>query len=107
MSAVIDCDIWRDGGSISAVVTDDDRTLSFWLQTNDWDVPQEAGHLNLYLSEGMNPQLKQTIIELASTDEHKWFLYLLQVDTSKLNDTSLEIFHKFLNTLMLRHTNLN
>ena len=107
MGTVIRCDIWRDGGSISAVVSEGDRTLSFWLQTNDWNLRQEAGHLNLYLSEGMNPELKQTKIDLASADEYKWILYLLQLDTSKLNDWGVELFCKFLNTLKLRHIDLN
>lgn len=52
-------EIWRDGGSLSATVSDGESLRSFWLQTNAWDSPSGMGHLELYVSEGSTPIQKR------------------------------------------------
>jgi hypothetical protein len=90
MALLIQSYRWRDGGSISAIVLDGERCRAFWLQTNDWDHPRNAGHDNLFVSEGDAPELKQKKIEIASDEERQWLDYLARVDDSGAKDESKE-----------------
>jgi len=73
---LLDSEIWRDGGSLSARIADRGVILSFWLQTNGWDHPKDAGHVHLYVSKGANPQLKEKKVEMASVSERRWLALL-------------------------------
>jgi len=67
-------------------VTDSERPLARWcsvsairagwaaaqgvlLQSNKWNHPRDAGHENLFVSDGDDPESKQNKIEIASAEE--------------------------------------
>ena len=104
MPSLIGSDIWRDGGSLSAVVLDRDGPRSFWLQTNSWNHPRERGHEHLFVSEGTNPESKVNRIDIASIDEHRWLDYLLEVEVSGANTESKKRFQELLAVLQARRT---
>ena len=106
MASLIESDIWRDGGSISAVVLDGELHRAFWLQTNRWDHPRDAGHDNLFVSEGDRPELKQKIVEVASADERQWLDYLSRVDYTEAESASKEQFQAMLRELRARQKDL-
>jgi len=85
---LLDSEIWRDGGSLSATVADRGAMLSFWLQANGWDHPQEAGHVHLYVSKGANPTRKEKRVEIASTSERRWLALLrrAKIDLVEVSD---------------------
>lgn len=102
MIHLIDSDVWRDGGSLSATIADGSELKSFWLQTNDWDSPSEMDHLELYVSDGAKPELKETLIKLGSAAEAHWLSLLEQVSTESASDSSKETFSRLLKVLRKR-----
>jgi hypothetical protein len=72
MPTLVAADIWRDGGSLSAVVLQDNgESISYWLQTTSWNHPREAAHSNLFVSPGSNPELLQRKVEIRSEEERQ------------------------------------
>ena len=106
MASLIKSDGWRDGGSISAVVLDGEQRRAFWLQTNHWDHPRDAGHDNLFVSEGDAPESKQKRVEIASAEERQWLDYLARVDDSGAKDESKAQFQAMIHVLRARQKDL-
>jgi hypothetical protein len=106
MVSLITCEIWRDGGSISAVVLDGQRHKAFWLQTNHWNHPRERGHENLFVSEGNNPESKENRIEIASPIERQWMDYLARVDDGGAGQEEKKLFQTMIQLLQERQKNL-
>jgi len=92
MPKLIQSDKWRDGGSMSAIVLDEGRHRSFWLQANRWNHPRDAGHEHLFVSDGDDPEKMEQRIEISSIEERQWLDYLTRVDNS---DTKPESRLKF------------
>jgi len=97
-------DIWRDGGSLSATVLEGDQRKSFWLKTNSWMKPQDAGHEHLFVSEGDVPEAMQHRIEISSPEEGKWLNYLMGVDDSGAEPISKERFRNLIAVLQARRS---
>jgi hypothetical protein len=105
MSSLIQSDRWRDGGSISAVVLDGTQHRSFWLQTNSWDHPRQAGHEHLFVSGGDNPEAKENRIEISSVEEQRWLDYLVRVNDTDATLESKDQFQKMIGVLQRRNDN--
>jgi len=102
MASLTFCDIYRDGGSLAATVLDGDRHLSFWLQTNFWNHPRDAGHENLFISDGDNPQAKTEKLGISSNEEHQWLNYLLQVNDTDVDADAKRHFRDLIAVLQSR-----
>jgi hypothetical protein len=102
MASLIHSERWRDGGSISAIVLDGQRHWAFWLQTNRWNHPRDAGHENLFVSEGDDPESKRNRIEIASAEERQWLDYLVRVDNSDAGEEPKEQFRTMIDVLRAR-----
>ena len=103
MASLIASDRWRDGGSISAVVFDGQQHKAFWLETNQWDHPGNAGHENLFVSDGNNPESKENKIEVASTEERHWLDYLSRVDIGGVGEEAKKQFRAMIHVLRTRN----
>ena len=99
---LLDSEIWRDGGSLSARIADRGAMLSFWLQTNGWDHPKDAGHEHLYVSKGANPQLKEKKIEMGSVSERRWLSLLRGAKIDLVETRKQEHFKRMLAILHRR-----
>ena len=104
MASLIASDRWRDGGSISAVVFDGQQHRAFWLETNHWDHPKDAGHQNLFVSDGNDPELKKIRIEVGSTEERHWLDYLSRVDLSGVGEEAKRQFQTMIHVLRTRNS---
>lgn len=102
MSSLVQSDRWRDGGSISAVISDCGEFRSFWLQTKRWDHPRDAGHEHLFVSRGSQPEAMQGRIAISSVEEFRWLDYLLHVDDRDAEVGSRETFRKLIDVLRSR-----
>jgi hypothetical protein len=86
MPILLEAEIWRDGGSLSAVVKNDyGETFSHWLQTTHWGHPRKASHSNLFVSTGSRPELRTRKVEISS-DEERLILELLKAKASSITD---------------------
>ena len=106
MASLIATERWRDGGSVSAIVLEGQQRRAFWLQANQWDHPRDAGHENLFVSEGDDPESKEKKIEIASAEERQWLEYLLGVDDSGVGEESKELFQTMIHALRARQKDL-
>jgi hypothetical protein len=102
MPSLIQSDLWRDGGSLSATVLDGSKEISFWLQTNDWNHPEQAGHEHLFISNGTDAEAKESRIPISSIEEAHWLDYLVVVDDFRVDDESRGYFRKIVEVLKKR-----
>ena len=102
MKRLIQSEIWRDGGSLSAIVEDRQRVTSFWLQTNSWDRPTDREHLKLFVSDGEQPELKQTQVGVGSVEVARWTEFLSEASVEGATDESKERFSELLQVLLDR-----
>jgi|GEM_PF-5346550 hypothetical protein len=103
MPTVLNAGTYRDGGSIFATVAAATQTLSFFLQTNHWDHPRDAGHENLFISKGDRPEATETKLTIGSTEERQWLAFLITADPSGLDLWAAELFQTMLKVLQARH----
>jgi len=102
VAVLVQSDIWRDGGSLSATVLHGDRHRSFWLDTDRLDDSHD-GHRNLFVSDGERPESREVMIAMASTEELRWLSYLEQVDDAAAADGSRRQFRRMIDVLRSRH----
>ena len=76
--ALKSCDIYRDGGSLGAVLTDgSDESVSLFLQIARWDHPKDARHYqSLWVSGGERPGRRGDEIAASSSEERAWLTRL-------------------------------
>lgn len=85
MWRLIEAEIWRDGGSYSAVITDGAQSLALWLQVNAWTELTQRSYGALHVSPGSDPTLKAQ--RIPPTDERQWLTLLSeQTDTASASD---------------------
>jgi hypothetical protein len=99
MKRLINSEIWRDGGSLSAIISDGQRVTSFWLQTNMWDKPSEKQHLELFVSHGGQPELKEAFVARGSPEERNWITFLCEASLEDASDDAKERFSELLQIL--------
>lgn len=92
---LLDCDLWRDGGSLSATVADRGSKVSFWLQIS----PSSSEHEHLYSSKGPDPASKQTRIKISSTTERRWLAFLRGAMIDLVEPAKQEHFKRLLSIL--------
>ena len=56
------CDIWRDGGSYSATLVDENRSVSLWLQVSSWNHVENRKYEALFVSDGPDATAKQHLV---------------------------------------------
>ncbi|HEY6724727.1 MAG TPA: hypothetical protein VI197_11890 [Polyangiaceae bacterium] len=81
MWQLISCDIWRDGGSYSAVLANGSSNIALWLQVSPWDRLEARSYAGLFLSQGSDPTLKSN--RLGPDEELEWCRALRQVLDAK------------------------
>ena len=69
------CDIWRDGGSYSATLVDENRSVSLWLQVSSWDRIEERRYDALFVSDGPDAAAKQHLVPPGEL-EREWLTIL-------------------------------
>jgi len=99
---LLDSEIWRDGGSLSATVADRGAMLSFWLETNRWDHPKDADHEHLYVTKGADPTRKEKRIEMASIPERRWLALLRGAKVDLVESRKQDHFKRMLAILHRR-----
>src|SRR5688572_7285062 len=77
MWRLLSCEIWRDGGSYSAVLTDGVKTVALWLQVSSWRRLEERRYTGLFQSDGSDATLKSA--RVSAHDEARWCQALRQV----------------------------
>lgn len=102
---LIFCDIYRDGGSLGAVLRQADGSVSLFLEIEPWDQPSESRvYGSLWVAEGEIPSRKGVKLEPASQDEKKWIELCKEAQPSRyLDDRSIKHFANFLDILMRRN----
>jgi len=81
---VIDCDIYRDGGSYGACLEHDGEAISVFLQVEPWDHPRDKQYGSLFVSNGKDPDAKEREIRTGSLDEQQWIDRLLGAEKGSL-----------------------
>ena len=67
------CEIYRDGGSIGAVLSHSGRMVSLFLETGPWDHPEDPKfYRSLWVSDGEIPDTHGTEIQPSSDREKEW-----------------------------------
>jgi len=108
MPILVEAEIWRDGGSLSAVIRNDDGSVSsYWLQTTHWNHPSEASHTNIFITVGSSPELCQHRVEVASDEEHAVLALFTSTNTTGCDPTGREHFARMVETLQNRRDQKN
>src|SRR6186713_588557 len=103
MWQLVSCEIWRDGGSYSAVLTDGARTVALWLQVSSWRRLEDRRYTGLFQSEGSDATLKSA--RLSAEDEARWCQALRQVlATPPGADTGAGLLAEFVEILEQRRS---
>jgi len=101
MWQLVSCEIWRDGGSYSAVLTDGAKTVALWLQVSSWRRLEDRRYTGLFQSEGSDATLKSA--RLAAHEEARWCQALRQVlATAPSADTGADLLGEFVEILEKR-----
>src|SRR6478609_1754177 len=80
------CEFWRDGGSYSATLSREGRTVSLWLQVSSWKRIEDRTYQALFSSEGPDPTRKSQLVA-AGDAERAWLTVLEhEVDRSLLSE---------------------
>mgnify|MGYP000843964698 FL=1 len=100
MPLLVEAEIWRDGGSLSAVVRHDNgEIISYWLQTTHWNHPSEASHSNLFVTPGDRPELLQRKVEIRSEEERVILEHLDATTITECDERGQEHFARMLSIL--------
>lgn len=84
------CDIFRDGGSLGAVLRRDSENLSLFLQVAPWDKPpQIMEYKSLWVSKGESPDHHGEEISAGSDSEREW---LWELENNVRTDTAQECY---------------
>jgi hypothetical protein len=97
MWLLVQSDFWRDGGSYSAVLSDDERTVGLWLQVNPWNTPDEISYDALYLSDGNDPTRRERLVP--AHDLSPWLDAVRATDTSAASDEARTRFAELITRL--------
>lgn len=97
---LLSADIWRDGGSYSAVLESDGRRVALWLQVLHWDHPSEVRHGALYVSCGNDPERREA--RVPPLGEHAWFEVLRDADAREASENARSRAAKLAYVLQLR-----
>lgn len=104
MRRLINAEIWRDGGSLSAVVeADDGRLEAFWLQVVWSKDLKDRWHENLYVSDGSDPLQKTRKVEIRSEQEDELMRMLIVTDVTNSDDEQRRVFAELVQVLRARH----
>lgn len=104
MSKLINAAIWRDGGSLSAVIEDEDLQLkSYWLQIAQYQDFEDRHHEHLYVSEGDDPLRKECRVEIQSEQEEALHQKLKLTEVTQSDDEPRRPFAQLVQVLQSRH----
>lgn len=104
MRRLINAEIWRDGGSLSAVVeADGGRLEAFWLQVAWSKDLKNRWHENLYVSDGSDPLQKTRQVEIRSEQEDELMRMLIVTDVTNSDDDQRRVFAELVQVLRARH----
>jgi hypothetical protein len=103
---LLDCDIWRDGGSYSATLANDEGTVALLLQVGPWNHPREVHYEALFVSNGDDPGRKEAVVSAAA--EVNWLHVLThQLDKSSASTTACERLAQLASRLQCRADELS
>ena len=101
MWQLLACEIWRDGGSYSAVLTDGEKTVALWLQVSSWARLEERRYTGLFQSAGSDATLKSS--RVSAPDEALWCEALRQLlDRAPGTDVGADRLVEFVEILEAR-----
>lgn len=90
MFRLVEAEYWRDGGSISAILTDGKATLGLWLQVSRWNQLSEQAYEQLYVSNGPDATRKQCAVP--SSEYRSWLTRLRETEVTAASDYSRDRF---------------
>lgn len=103
MPTLVTSEIWRDGGSLSAVIRNEDGNVSsYWLQIAPWDLPREAVHSNLYVTAGAAPEMRQHRVEINSEEERALLALFQSADVQGCDSREKDLFAEIISILQQR-----
>jgi hypothetical protein len=86
MWKLVFCDIYRDGGSLGAVLSEGTTEVSLFLEILPWDRPPKIfQYKSLWVSQGPIPNSHGEEVPVASSIERHW---LWQLENNVSTDTS-------------------
>lgn len=104
MSKLINAEIWRDGGSLSAVIEEEGFQLkSYWLQVGQYHDFKDKHHEHLYVSEGDDPLQKECRVEIQSEQEEALLQKLKLTEVTQSDDEPRRRFAQLIQVLQSRH----
>jgi hypothetical protein len=87
------CEYWRDGGSYSATLVREDRSIALWLQVSSWHRIEDRTYTALFWSEGTDPTRKSHRVSTGDA-EREWLTVLeKEVDCSHMAAYDAERFN--------------
>ena len=89
------CDYWRDGGSYSATLVSEERSVGLWLQVSSWSRIEDRTYTGLFWSEGTDPTRKTHRVS-AGDAEREWLSVLEQQDFSHVSAHDAERFNELI-----------
>jgi hypothetical protein len=101
---LIDCTIYRDGGSYGAVLERGPARVALLLQVGPWDHPAERRYEGLFLSAGDAPTRKERRLEPGGEEEGRWSEVLAACDTRQAQGEARARLRELLAALSSRPT---
>jgi hypothetical protein len=89
MWTLVDCDIYRDGGSYGATLANGEQLISLWLEVGPWNRPSERRYVGLFVSDGRRPDAKEQRVP-SGEPEREWLRNLEEVDRSAASQSALD-----------------
>jgi hypothetical protein len=104
MSRLISAHKWRDGGSLSAVIEEEDFQLkSYWLQVAQYQDNRDMHHEHLYVSEGDVPHQRKCRVDVQSEQEEALLRKLQLTEITHSTDEQQRSFAHLVQVLQSRH----
>ena len=102
---LIACDVYRDGGSLGAVLAHANKRVSLFLEIGPWDHPNDPKvYRSLWVSDGEIPDTHGTELALSSPSEKQWLARCQNIHhADNLDDRTVETFATFVNVLDQRN----
>lgn len=80
------CDIFRDGGSYGATLSNGDDHWALWLDVLPWDHPRDQRWGALFVSAGDVPERMERVLGIGSEEEQLWLRRLSTSDQSGVDE---------------------
>ena len=102
---LVACEIYRDGGSLGAVLSHSNKPVSLFLEIGPWDHPNDPKtYRSLWVSDGEIPDAHGVELQPSSASEKQWLARCTNVrHANDLDEHSVQLFEAFVDALTQRN----